>query len=87
MKSVRDPEHEGGGDKTDSHVLIASIYRHPREGEVKENFFGQLSKASVPSSHNGVFNSVTFWKNISADHRPPNTMGRISPLRKVGGIR
>lgn len=46
IKSFRDPEHEGRGDKTDSHVLVASIYRRPHEEEVKEKFFGQSALQS-----------------------------------------
>lgn len=31
-------------------------------------------KLPVPSRDDAAFNSVTFWKNNSADHRPPNSL-------------
>ena len=43
------------------------------EKRLRKPFLVNLPKHSVTSTYDGAFNSITFWKNNSADHRPPNS--------------
>lgn len=43
------------------------------EKRLRKPFLVNSPKRSVTSSYDGLFNSITFWKNNSADHRPPNS--------------
>lgn len=40
---------------------------------LRKPFLVNSPKLPVTSSYDGAFNSITFWKNNSADHRPPNS--------------